>query len=152
MRTLAILLATLALVACSTAPVARSRSHAASPGRAAAPEPPGASPEPPLEFLLTSAAADFHTHRPPDPIRFRNVRLGHAPTPENGTQYMLCGQFLPAQDQGDAEWTPFVTIETSGYEQWLGSQAAGFCQRPSVVWDTQEDLSASLQSKLDSLR
>ena len=73
-------------------------------------------------------------------------------TPENGTLYMLCGQFLPAQDKGDAEWTPFVTIKTSGYEQYLGAQAASFCERPSVIWDSQGDLSSSLQTKFDSLR
>jgi hypothetical protein len=65
---------------------------------------------------------------------------------------MLCGQFLPAQDGGKTEWTPFATIKTSGHEQWNGAQAAGFCQTPSVIWDMVGDLSSSLQSRLDSLR
>ncbi len=65
---------------------------------------------------------------------------------------MLCGQFLPAQEAGKAEWTPFATIKTSGYEQWIGAQAAGFCQNSSVIWDKVDDLSSSLQSRLDSLR
>jgi hypothetical protein len=65
---------------------------------------------------------------------------------------MLCGQFLPAQEAGTAEWTPFVTIKTSGYEQYIGAQAeAAYCQRPSVIWGKEGDLSASLQSRFDSL-
>jgi hypothetical protein len=47
---------------------------------------------------------------------------------------------------------PFATIKTSGYEQWIGAQAVGFCQRSSVIWDKAGDLSSSLQSRLDSLR
>jgi hypothetical protein len=47
---------------------------------------------------------------------------------------------------------PFVTIKTSGYEQYIGAQAAGFCQDSSVTRDQLGDLSSSLQSRLDSLR
>ena len=107
---------------------------------------------PAVEFLLTSAAADFHTHSPPHPVRFRDVRSGYVMTPDGTRQYRLCGAFLPAQEGGTAEWTPFATIKTSGYEQWLGAQAAvRFCDDSSMTWDT-GDLSASLQSRLDSLR
>ena len=108
--------------------------------------------EPVIEFLLTAAATDFHTHRPPDPVRFRDVRVGHVMTSRGEEQYMLCGEFLPAQEGGKAEWTPFATIKTSGYEQWIGVQAAGFCQGTSVIWDKVGDLSPSLQSRLASLR
>jgi hypothetical protein len=73
-------------------------------------------------------------------------------TPSGESQYILCGQFLQAQEGGKAQWTPFATIKTSGYEQWIGAQAAGFCQGSSVIWDTVGDLSSSLQSRLDSLR
>jgi hypothetical protein len=138
MRYLAVLCATFGLAACSTAPATRSDSQAASPAV--------------VEFLLSSAAADFHTHRPPDPVRFRDVRIGHAIAPTGEAQYMLCGQFLPAQEAGKAEWTPFATIKTSGYEQWIGAQVARYCQGSSVIWDTKDDLSSSLQSRLDSLR
>jgi len=137
MRYPAVLFATLVLAACRTAPVTRSDSQAVSPAV--------------VQFLLTAAATDFHTHRPPDPVRFRDVRIGHVMTPTGKAQYMLCGQFLPAQEGGHAEWTPFATIKTSGYEQWIGAQAAGFCQHSSVSWDTEGDLSPSLQSRLDSL-
>jgi hypothetical protein len=105
-----------------------------------------------VEFLLTSAATDFHTHRPPDPARFRDVRVGHVVTPSGQEQYVLCGQFLPAQEGGTAEWTPFATIKTSGYEQWIGAQTADSCQRSSVIWDKVGDLSSSLQTRLASLQ
>jgi hypothetical protein len=139
MRYPAVLFPTLVLAACGTAPVTGRDSQAASPAV--------------VQFLLTSAATDFHTHRPPDPVRFRDVRIGHVKTPSGEAQYMLCGQFLPAQGAGNAEWAPFVTIKTSGYEQYIGAQAeASYCQRPSVVWDTEGDLATLLQSRLDSLR
>src|SRR6058998_3181620 len=144
MRYFAILFTTLGLAACSTAPVTRRESQAVSPTQVLAPEV--------VQFLLTAAATDFRTHRPPDPVRFRDVRIGHVVTPSGKEQYMLCGQFLPAQEGGKAEWTPFATIKTDGYEQWIGAAAAGFCQDSSVIWDNVGDLLSSLQSRLASLR
>jgi len=123
-----------------------------SPAATPAPEQQKTSVDSVLDVLLTAAATDFHTHRPPDPSGFRGVRLGHVLTPDGGTQYMLCGEFLPAQKEGTAQWTPFTTIKTSGYEQWLGGQAAGFCRDSSVIWDKVGDLSSLLQSRLDALR
>jgi hypothetical protein len=64
-------------------------------------------------------------------------------------QYMMCGQF---HEPRSVVWTPFATIKTSGYEQWIGAQAARFCQGSSVRWDTVGDLSSSLKSRLDSLQ
>ena len=152
MRYLAAFLATLVLTACSTAPVTRIESRAVSSAQVLAPEGQKTPIDSVVQFLLTAAATDFHTHRPPDPARFRDVRIGHVRTPSGEEQYMLCGQFLPAQAGGKAEWTPFATIKTSGYEQWIGAQATAFCQGSSVIWDKVGDLSSSLQSRLDSLR
>ena len=152
MRYLAILFTTLGLAACSTAPVTRSESQAVSPTQVLAPELQKASIDSAVQFLLTAAATDFRTHRPADPVRFRDVRIGRVATPSGNEQYMLCGQFLPAQEGGKAEWTPFATIKTSGYEQWIGAQAASFCQGSSVIWDKVGDLSSSLQRRLASLR
>jgi hypothetical protein len=152
MRYLAILFATLVFAACSPAPVTRSESHAVSPTQVLAPELKKASIDSVVQFLLTAAATDFHTNRPPYLVRFRGLRIGHVMTSSGEEQYMLCGQFLPAQEGGKAEWTPFATIKTSGYEQWIGAQAAGFCQGSSVIWDKVGDLSSSLQSRLDSLQ
>jgi ribonuclease Z len=111
----------------------------------------GASLDSTIQFLLRSAAADFHAHRPPDPVRFRDVRLGHTTNSSGERQYRLCGQFLPAAE-GTAEWTPFTTIKTSGYEQWLGAQAAGYCRGASFAWDSVDDLSSSLWSRFESLQ
>ena len=150
MRYLVVLLATLGLAACSATPVTRNGPQGVSPTPAH--EPQQAAIDSVVQFLLTTAATDFHTHRPPDPVRFRDVRLGHFMTPSGQEQYMLCGQFLPAPEGGKAVWTPFATIKTSGYEQWIGAQAAGFCQGSSVIWDQTGDLSSLLQNRLDSLR
>jgi hypothetical protein len=65
---------------------------------------------------------------------------------------MLCGQFLPAQEAGTGEWTSFVTVRTSAYEQYTGAQAVSYCQRAMVVWDPDGNLASMLQSHLDSLR
>jgi hypothetical protein len=151
MRSHAVLFAVLILAACSSGPATRSEPPAASPARALASEAQTASPDPVLQFLLTAAATDFHTH-PPSAVRFRDVRMGRMITPGGEQQPLLCGEFLPAQQGGKSEWTAFATIKTSGYEQWLGAQAAGLCRSPSVLWDQGGDLSSSLQSRLDSLR
>jgi hypothetical protein len=105
-----------------------------------------------VHFLLASAAADFHTHGPSHILQFRDVRIGHVSNPNGGKLYVLCGQFLPARDGGKAEWIPFATIKTSGYEQYIGAQVATFCKDSSIVWDKEDDLSSLLQSQLDSLR
>ena len=147
MRFFAILLTTLGLAACSTGPGRSGESQAVSSTQVPAPDV-----QKVVEFLLTAAATDFHTHRPPDPARFRDVRVGHVATTSAQEQYFLCGQFLPAQEGRTAEWTPFATIKTSGYEQWIGAQAAGYCGRSSVLWDKVGDLSSSLQTRLASLQ
>src|SRR5438105_4011124 len=106
MRFMVALLSTCAVLACSAASAARNRPQVQE-------EPLNSA----VEFLLTSAATDFHAHGPPPPLRFRDVRSGYIITPNGGKQYRLCGSFSPALESGKVEWTPFVTIQTSGYEQ-----------------------------------
>jgi hypothetical protein len=138
MRYPTVLFTTLTLGACTMAPVARSDAPPVSPAI--------------VQFLLTSAATDFHAHRPPDLGPFRDVRIGHTKSSTGEDSYRMCGQFLSAQHAGNTEGTPFVTLKTSGYEQYIGTKAATtYCQGPSVIWDNEGDLSASLQSRLDSL-
>lgn len=105
-----------------------------------------------VQFLLAASATDFHTHRPPDPAQFRDVRAGYVETESGERQYVLCGQFLPAAEGSSADWTGFATIMTDPYEQWLGDQATAFCQNPAIVWDDRGDLSAELWSRFSSLR
>jgi hypothetical protein len=105
----------------------------------------------PVQYLIESAASDFHAHGPSKPIHFRNVRFGHAKS-SDVTTYMLCGQFTADPKTDKAKWAPFVTIKTSGYEQYLGDQAASYCRRSSITWDIQKDLSSSLQDRYDSLQ
>ena len=152
MRYLAVLFAALVLAACTSAPVKRGKSQAGSPTPVPAPEVQQESLDSIVDFLLAAAATDFHTHRPPDPVRFREVRIGHVLTSRGEAQYLLCGEFLPAEEEAKAEWTPFATIKTSPYEQWIGPQAVGLCQNSSVLWNKVGDLSSSLQSRLDALR
>ena len=152
MHILEVSVAVFLITASSTAQVTRSESPAVNPNQVIAPEQQTASLDSVVQFLLTSSATDFHTHRPPDPVRFRDVRVGHMAAPGEAKRYILCGQFLPAQGGAKAEWTPFVTIKTSGYEQYLGAQAAAWSKDPSFVWDKVGDLSSALQSRLDALR
>src|SRR5580765_5062175 len=147
-----IALLTLVFTARSTPPVSKSQSQAASPGQGLASEEPKPSTDSPMEFLIRSAATDFHAHRPPIIERFRDVRFGYVMTPAGAKQYQLCGEFLPQQREGKAKWTPFATIKTSGFEQYLGVQAASWCQRSRFVQDRDGDLSSTLQNRLDSMR
>src|SRR5439155_328032 len=107
MRYLAVLFSTIGLAACSTAPVTRSESHTVTPTQVLPAELQNTAIDSVVQFLLTAAATDFHTHRPPDPVRFRVVRIGHVMTPSGREQYMLCGDFMPTEERGKAEWTPF---------------------------------------------
>ena len=147
MRYLAALVALLVLTSCGAAPAARNETPTASPTQVSVSKPP---PDSVLQFLITSAATDFHTQMKSKSVSFRNVRFGHILTPGNGQQYMLCGEFHSAQQEAK-DWTPFATIKTSGYEQWNGAQAEHFCGGPSVIWDNQDRLSELLQSRFDSL-
>ncbi len=152
MRTLAIIFAALVLAACSIAQVSQPQSKADSSSQQVSPELQNASADSAEQFLLTSAATDFHAHGPSHIESFRDVRMGHVRTPDGKEQYFLCGQLLSSQEGGKARWTPFATIKTSGYEQYLGPRAVSFCQDSSAVWDKVGDLSSLLRSRLESLR
>ena len=152
MRSLAALCAACLLAGCGPDRAPRSQPQAASPAPANTAPAQQASIDPAVQFLLAASAKDFHAHQSPYPARFRDVRVGHCVAPDGTKLYLLRGQFLPKQGPGEPEWTPFVTIKTSPYEQWLGAAAEGYCRQSSIVWDDREDLSSALQSQLDSLR
>lgn len=150
MRHLALIVSIVVVTACKTNAIPESQSKASHPIQVVTLEQQEVSKDLAIQFLLTAAATDFHAHPPAHTISFRNVRIGHVKTPDGENQYMLCGEFLPLQADGKAEWTPFATIKTSGYEQWLGDQALGLCQRRSAIWD-KGDLSSSLQSRFNAV-
>jgi hypothetical protein len=148
MRYLAISFSLLLLVACNTSPKQSGKSQTKTPSS----ELKMTSIDSIQQFLLIAAATDFHNHRPPDPLRFRDVRLGHLTGSNGEKRYILCGQFVHKEERSKSEWTSFVTIKTDPYEQWLGNQAATFCNDSSVIWENVNDLSSLLQNRLDSLR
>ena len=95
-----------------------------------------------VQFLITSAASDFHDHQPPTPIDFRNVRIGYFTSPDSGRTFVLCGEFLTKEDKA---WVEFATIKTSGYEQHIGKTQ--YCQGATVVL-TDESFSRELKDRL----
>lgn len=152
MRALTLLVVCLLVSACSSAPVAHPEPYAAETADLQAPRPQTQLNDVVIQGLLTASATDFHASRPSDPGRFRSVRIGHLTTDDGNAQYLLCGEFLASRSPNGFEWQPFATNRTSDYEQWLGGQAQSLCQRPSITWDGDADLSLSLQERLDSLR
>jgi predicted secreted Zn-dependent protease len=95
-----------------------------------------------VQFLITSAAADFHSHQPPTPIDFRNVRIGYTTSKDSEKIFVLCGEFL---SQEGKQWSGFTTIKTSGYEQYLGETK--YCQDAIMVL-TDKNLSVELKNRL----
>ena len=96
------------------------------------------------DTMIGYAAQDFQAHQP-HAADVRNVRLGYVP--HNGDrQYVLCGEFLPTPDPDKAGWTPFATVKTDPYEQWLGETS--HCKRANMVWEQTGDLSTELKVKL----
>jgi hypothetical protein len=101
-----------------------------------------------VQFLLASSAADFHAHPPEGTVRFREVRAVRRGT----NQVLVCGKYLAGTDADGAPGTPFVTVKTSGYELYIGSQSeAAWCVGDSLAWNP-GDLSATLQQQFDSLK
>ena len=147
MRFLLSLLATVLLVGLSINSVALGQSADAghkpsSPAR-------NADADSALQYLIDSAASDFQAHNP-HPARFRRVRFGQRMNTDGTEQYVLCGEFLPAQSNGKTGWMRFATIKTSGYEQYIGGQGATFCQDSKIKWN-KDDLTPTLQSRYDSM-
>ena len=103
-----------------------------------------------VRTLVVHSTDDFHKHGPPAE-RFRNVRGGYTATAGGQRQYFLCGEFLQTKANAQSEWMQFATIQTSGYEQWIGGQSMPFCEDPSAKW-LKGDLSKVLQTRLASLR
>ena len=152
MRYLAVLFVVMIFLAGKTTPTVQSEPQAGSRNQVVAHDTEKAELDSMVQCLLTSAATDFLTHGPAGPISFRDVRLGHIISAGAEKQYRLCGQFMRTQPETRAQWTPFATIKTSDYEQWIGGTAAAFCQDSSMIWNNVGNLSSLLESRLESLR
>jgi len=101
------------------------------------------------EYLLQSAASDFHAHGP-EPARFRDVRFGYVEGAGFSQMALICGEFEPAKGADAGKWIAFSTLKTSAYEQWLGDKS-GYCARPLIGWEP-GDLSAELLRRVEQLR
>ncbi len=152
MHYLAFLFAVVLLAANTPLPAGQTKSQTGSQTQAKSAEQQMGPVDSVAQYLLTAAATDFHAHGPSGPLRFREVRMGHALSPDGANQYRLCGEFIRTRPGVKSQWTPFVTIKTRGFEQSIGAQAAAFCQDSSVIWDNTADLTSSLQDRFDSLR
>ena len=111
---------------------------------------PQSAPTATAEYLLDSAASDLRTHAP-FPTRIRDVRLGYVVEEDGKSHYRLCGQYLSTKGPNADEWVPFVTLKTSGYEQYLGGGSRQWCESDRIVWEEGEWTSA-LQSRMDAIR
>jgi hypothetical protein len=88
---------------------------------------PGGFPDP---DIVTDVLQDFDRQGAP-PAEFRNVRLGLYTYRPGDRRPILCGQFRP--DGVDSAWEQFVSLDTHGYEHWLGLSATALCQREDVA-------------------
>jgi hypothetical protein len=102
-------------------------------------------------YLLDMSAKDFHDHQPPVPVGFRNVQFKNLVDADAKNHYMICGEFLSKDMKSNDTWTPFATIKTSDYEQWIGSHAVEFCRDAKEVAYKTHDLSSALKLRFESM-
>ena len=151
MKRVFLLVLVLAFVAIGAMVSRTGEAQTARSGPLPTPSPAAESVETITEFLITSAATDFTNHQPPYPAKFRKVKIGHLGDTTKSGAWRMCGEFLPSDGGDKPEWTGFVTVKTSGYEQYIGSDSP-YCNNSKIVWDKTGDLSAALKRKLDSLK
>lgn len=99
-----------------------------------------------IEFLIHSAAKDFNDHRPPTAIDVRNVKAGYISSSKE-PMYLICGELLSKEEN---TWVQFVTIKTSGYEQYLGDNM--YCQKATFEKTDDGRLSDKIKEKLNALK
>jgi hypothetical protein len=108
-------------------------------------EPPASADPAAIEFLVASSAKDFKASDAGRPTAIRGARVGYFAESGKGV-YLLCGSFKSGTGS-QAQWTPFATIKTSDYEQWLGGSAKSYCEQRSIKWFP-GDHSSALEQRL----
>ena len=99
-----------------------------------------------IQFLIHSAAKDFNDHQPPTAIDIRNVNAGYISS-RNDTLYLICGELLSKEE---SNWIQFVTIKTSGYEQYIGDNV--YCQKATFEKTDNDRLADRIKQKLNALK
>lgn len=98
----------------------------------------------PVQDLLAATSTAFHQNASLRPTSFRDVEVRLLDQPSGKQQYVLCGEFLPAEGKGaPAKWLSFATVIHPAPSQWTGADATGLCQRATVAGHN-HDLSISL--------
>jgi hypothetical protein len=99
----------------------------------------------PETFLIESAATDFQQHVAPTGIAFRAVHAGVMSGPDGARLNLICGEYRKSQED---VWTPFATIQTSDYENWLGETT--YCSSEGTSLDASRDLAEALTQRYRS--
>jgi hypothetical protein len=103
-----------------------------------------------VDELVAASVADFRAHQTPPPTDFRAVRAGTLTNADGSRQLLLCGEAL-VTPEAVATWLPFATLQTGGYEQWLGGHATDLCTQPGIEWQPAEDLAATMTAEFAKL-
>jgi len=122
---------------------------AACGGKAAdTPKTTSAADEKTIEFLLNAAAGDFRRTSKELPSDFKNVYFGQIFHKSGVTQNILCGEFFANLEGSNGIWTDFATVQTVGYEQWLGASSGQFCKHAEARIHAKNDLTSELKQRL----
>jgi hypothetical protein len=152
MRLIPLLCSIALFAACNPRLVNRNESHTVGASQEVAARAGDVSVDSIAQLLVGYAATDFRTTGQPPTLRFRNVRIGHITGTNGELRYILCGEFTSNENGNEMQWTPFATIKTDPYEQWLGGHATTFCQESTLDESNTADLTSRLQSEFDSLQ
>jgi len=101
-----------------------------------------------IEFLLDSAVGDFRITSKELPSDFKNVYFGQVFHKNGVTQNILCGEFFANREGNSNIWTDFATVQTIGYEQWLGASSDQFCKHAEAIIYASNDLTPEIKQRL----
>lgn len=94
--------------------------------------------------IITETMLDFE-RQDATPAEFREVKLGLYTYRPGDRRPILCGQFR--SQAPDSNWQYFASIDTHGYEHWIGTHAVTLCQGESVALDM-DDWAPKMNARL----